>query len=398
MSVRHIAICTDGLSNDWLGGMNYFRNLVAAFDGAQADDLKLHVLTDHAGFLDGLALSNRVEVHVLPMLRRRSLAWAARKARQVVTGRDVALLAVLRRLKVSAVVFSFVAGAKRHGIRCVPWVPDFQFVHHPEFFPPAIVAAERRRTARYLAVADSLVVSSQVARNDAIAHFNARPQDTHVLRFVPCVDSAPLCSTALRDTVLQRYGVTQPYLFLPNQYWKHKNHELVVQAMGSLVKQGQPLPLVLSTGKTQDFRNPDHFASVLGQITALGIETHYRVLGIIPRQDMLVLLAHSGAVLNPSRFEGWSTTVEEAKALGKQLLLSDIPVHREQVAGVPGVQMFGPSDAAAMARLLSAWYQHNGHAAVGAFPPQPDRSLYGVFEAEYIALLRQLAAPVRHSQ
>jgi glycosyltransferase involved in cell wall biosynthesis len=34
--------------------------------------------------------------------------------------------------------------------------------------------------------------------------------------------------------------------------------------------------------------------------------------------------------INPSLFEGWSTTVEEAKALGKFIILSDIKVHREQ--------------------------------------------------------------------
>jgi glycosyltransferase involved in cell wall biosynthesis len=39
---------------------------------------------------------------------------------------------------------------------------------------------------------------------------------------------------------------------------------------------------------------------------------------------------HSLALINPSLFEGWSSTVEEAKSLGKMILLSDIPVHREQ--------------------------------------------------------------------
>ena len=41
-------------------------------------------------------------------------------------------------------------------------------------------------------------------------------------------------------------------------------------------------------------------------------------------------MRQSVAVLQPSLFEGWSTTVEEAKSIGKTILLSDIPVHREQ--------------------------------------------------------------------
>ena len=36
-------------------------------------------------------------------------------------------------------------------------------------------------------------------------------------------------------------------------------------------------------------------------------------------------------MLNPSLFEGWSTTVEEARAMGTPMVLSDLEVHREQM-------------------------------------------------------------------
>ena len=36
------------------------------------------------------------------------------------------------------------------------------------------------------------------------------------------------------------------------------------------------------------------------------------------------------AVIQPSLFEGWSTVVEDARALGKPMILSDFPVHIEQ--------------------------------------------------------------------
>jgi len=42
------------------------------------------------------------------------------------------------------------------------------------------------------------------------------------------------------------------------------------------------------------------------------------------------LMFNSISIINPSLFEGWSTTVEEAKTYGKNIILSDIPVHREQ--------------------------------------------------------------------
>jgi glycosyltransferase involved in cell wall biosynthesis len=61
-------------------------------------------------------------------------------------------------------------------------------------------------------------------------------------------------------------------------------------------------------------------------------------------------MKNSLAVINPSMFEGWSTTVEEAKLFGKTVVLSDIAVHREQ-SPVNGIY-FDPADPVALAQQL----------------------------------------------
>jgi glycosyltransferase involved in cell wall biosynthesis len=66
------------------------------------------------------------------------------------------------------------------------------------------------------------------------------------------------------------------------------------------------------------------------RIEELGIRDSFRVLGVVPYSDMMSLMRNAVAIVNPSLFEGWSSTVEEAKILGKTILLSDLPVHREQ--------------------------------------------------------------------
>jgi len=393
MSVINVAICVDGLGENWLGGVNYFRNLIAVFDAAVDPALRLHLLTDDPGFLGDMRLSPRIQVHRLAMLKRNSASWAVRKALQVATGRDLQLIEFLKKLDVRAVVFSYVAGASAAGIRCLPWIPDFQFKHHPGLSHPAVAAAEQRRAEKLLRDGDGLVVSSQAAAQDAINFFSALPARLHVLRFAPRVDFQPLQDTSLRDRVFVNHGIKRPYVFLPNQYWQHKNHGLVTHALTLLRQQGGAAPLVVSTGKTADARNPAHFQRFATDLQRSGLGEAYRILGVIPRQDMLVLLAHSLAVLNPSRFEGWSSTVEEAKALGKPLLVSDIPVHREQIAGRIAAQVFGVDDAAALALLLADLHKRHAQADVAAFPPQPDNALYLTFQQEYMALLRRVAAP-----
>src|SRR5690606_7479795 len=62
------------------------------------------------------------------------------------------------------------------------------------------------------------------------------------------------------------------------------------------------------------------------------------------------LMRKSVAIINPSLFEGWSTTVEEAKSLGKSILLSSIAVHLEQ-APKRGLY-FTPHDPNELATLL----------------------------------------------
>ena len=55
------------------------------------------------------------------------------------------------------------------------------------------------------------------------------------------------------------------------------------------------------------------------------------------------IMRRSLAVLQPSLFEGWSTTLEEARSIGKRTIVSDIAVHREQ--DLHTAMYFRPRDA-----------------------------------------------------
>ena len=62
------------------------------------------------------------------------------------------------------------------------------------------------------------------------------------------------------------------------------------------------------------------------------LDSNYKILGVIPFIDMLSLMKYSLSVINPSKSEGLSNSVEQAKALGKKVILSNIPVHKEQLS------------------------------------------------------------------
>jgi glycosyltransferase involved in cell wall biosynthesis len=312
-------------SDGWMGGRNYLRNLFAAirilhgtpitpvlFTGTQQSD----VAPDFPG----------VEIIQASILDRRSPASLGRKLIVKATGRDIVLRRLFRRHSVDVLSHAFRIDGQT-GVKTIGWVPDFQHVHLPEFF----TAEERAvRDSEYLELGsrcDKLIVSSECA----LADFRAfSPQDAHKAELLHFVASpVPTGHAAKLSDLQQQYDFQRPYFLLPNQFWAHKNHRVVVSAL-QLLKRRDESFLVLATGATEDHRNPSFFPSLMQYAAECDVLDRFQVLGQIPFDHLVGLMQHAIAFINPSRFEGWSTSVEEAKSMGKSIVLSDIPVHREQ--------------------------------------------------------------------
>jgi hypothetical protein len=154
----------------------------------------------------------------------------------------------------------------------------------------------------------------------------------------------------------QRLGVPAKFFHLPNQMWKHKNHALVVEAL-----RHAPEAVVVATGPREDYRHAGVYDSLMAQVRAHGLEERFLHLGLVSFHELASLMHHAVAIINPSRFEGWSTTVEEAKSLGKRVLVSDIPVHREQ-APARG-RLFPVDDPRALGALMVETWSTEDRAA-----------------------------------
>jgi len=108
---------------------------------------------------------------------------------------------------------------------------------------------------------------------------------------------------------------------------------------------------------------PDAFVVAYGGNVgvAAGVETvvqAFQQLDELPHLR-LVIAGACVAMINPSLYEGWSTSVEEAKSMGKTILLSNIAVHREQ-APVRGL-FFDPRNVEELAEKL--WKTWTGYSA-----------------------------------
>ena len=204
----------------------------------------------------------------------------------------------------------------------------------------------------------TIIVSSFDAQADLRRFDPSCAAKSEVLQFVVSPTKAEIILPN-REVLETRYKFTGNYFLLPNQFWKHKNHRVVIEALGLLAREGKRV-LVLATGSTEDYRHPEYFKTMMERAKELDVLNSFRHLGLVPSSDLTDLMRDALAIINPSFFEGWSTSVEEAKSLGKRVLLSDIPVHREQ--NPPRAYYFPPNDANALATILwEVWNEQDSN-------------------------------------
>ncbi len=313
--------------HSWIGGLNYLRNLFSSLALLEENKLQLILFVGLRVKDDVLRPFKDVEIIRSGLLDSRTPAGFARRVINKISGRRDPLLRILLRRGKIDILSHYGAQWAGGRVKKIGWIPDFQHLHLPEFFSVAECADRDIYFRNLICKCDCVLLSSYAAQRDLAEFFPAAIDKSAVLSFVPDID-ADMILISLQD-LERKYNFKGPYFYIPNQFWAHKNHAVVVRALAMLKAKGVVANVLLS-GSTSDYRNPAYYSKLMRDVRDFDVESCFNVLGVIPYNDLLSLMFHSVAVINPSLFEGWSSTVEEAKALGKSVILSNIPVHVEQ--------------------------------------------------------------------
>lgn len=231
----------------------------------------------------------------------------------------------------------------------VGWVPDFQHVRLPELFTKENRIERDELLSAVAGRSDLVLVSSESARADFVEFSPELAGKARVGRF-----SSMLWQDGFRELtdVRRKYHLPEKFLLVANQFWKHKDHAVLPDAVATARAAGADV-CVVCTGLTCDYRDPENriFSEFLRRCSELGIRDAIVILGQVPYDDLVSLMRTACAILQPSRFEGWSTSIEDCKALGRPLICSDIPVHREQAG--EGAIFFELSNSDSLGRVLA---------------------------------------------
>lgn len=347
----------------WSGGLNYQRNLLEMISAKLSDRISVRVIVTAAQ--QEFAQEALGQSLTTSLIVDDAIGGAGRGKRLIpalLWGEDAALSRVVAQHGIDIIFETARFFGWRFSVPALVWMPDFQHRHLPALFSrPAWWRRDLGFRAQSLGKR-VILLSSRDAEQDCNRFYAATVGRTAVARFAGSLKVQDILARS--GDVARQYGLPERYFFLPNQFWAHKNHAVVLRALAVLQAEGNldSLPPVVMSGATTDHRHAGGFETLVADAARTGVTHQFRHLGLIPYEDVLALNAGAMAVINPSLFEGWASSVEEAKSLGTPLILSDIRVHREQA---PEAMFFASKSAEGLARQLRA-------VASLAFPPLRD--------------------------
>jgi glycosyltransferase involved in cell wall biosynthesis len=263
-------------------------------------------------------------------------------------------------------------------------------------FPEVIALGEFERREYYFRNASrsalTLLVESETGREDLLNFYadTGLAQDrVVVLPVLPAPSVRSGVSEQERASVQQRYGLSGGYLFYPAQFWPHKNHLRLIQALYHLKQAARLTPTLVLGGSYSGFWRRRTFGIAMRAARRLGVDAQVRYLGFIPDEDMSALYADAAGLAMPTFFGPSNIPVLEAFAMGCPVVTSDIRGIREQTDGA--AILVDPRSPEAIAdglrRLLTSSEERNvliarGYEVLSRYTPEDYRRvLKGALES-----------------
>ena len=142
-------------------------------------------------------------------------------------------------------------------------------------------------------------------------------------------------------SVLKKFNLECDYFFYPAQFWAHKNHIRILQALLTLRDLHGWTPKVVFVGK-----DGGSLAHIKRFIDTHGLQV--RILGFVPSEDMRGLYKNAMAVVMPTYFGPTNLPPLEAWSLGVPLIYS---AHLVEQAGNAAL-LFDPDNAIELANAM----------------------------------------------
>lgn len=232
-------------------------------------------------------------------------------------------------------------------------IHDFQQEYYPEFFTlkEKIIRKIIYRTGKY---ANLVVCESEFVKKDIVRFLGVGEEKIRVIpspppSYLTCIKVNEKKMTEIKKS----YNLPDKYIFYPANFWYHKNHIKLLEALFLIKKKyGEEIPLILVGSKQNNFDD------VMRKIKELGLQNQVKYLGYVPNKAMPYLYKLATSLVVPTLFESVSLPIWEAFYLGCPVISSDVCALPEQV-GDAGL-LFDPHNAEDMAEKIYRIWTDDG--------------------------------------
>lgn len=218
----------------------------------------------------------------------------------------------------------------------------------PEISSPDIYKSRERSYTNIARYARMIFVDSEVGRQQMLECYGT--QADLAGRVYPLPFIAPdYVYESVGKAPYPRPDVPEKYIFYPAQFWKHKNHGRLLEALARLNGEDIHVHLVCSgTGK-------NGYDDVCGQIKELQLEEQVTILGYVSNEEMVALYQHARALVMPTF--GGPTNIPQLEAF-----VIGCPVATSRIFGIPeqvgeAALLFDPADVDEIAECVKRLWQ-----------------------------------------
>jgi glycosyltransferase involved in cell wall biosynthesis len=283
-------------------------------------------------------------VPILPGFFRRRLAQSAYKINGLL--KRAGRRHILRQIGADLLFCPFTAPTffdRRVPTVCT--IYDLQFATYPQFFEPEDIAYRNSTFWDACRKATMLVAISDYSRNSAIAYGKLAPNRIKAIALCMARRMPPV-ETDTTELLVRLELSPQRYLLYPANFWKHKNHEMLLTAFGIACAQGLPKDIKLVCTGAVSARKE----FIQNAAAAFSLAHRVAFPGYLSDAELSVLLNSAGGLVFPSLFEGFGLPVIEAMAAGVPVACSDV-TSLPEVAGSAAV-LFKPKNPMDIANAL----------------------------------------------
>lgn len=185
------------------------------------------------------------------------------------------------------------------------------------------------RTAKYILV-DSLVGKEDVLN----CYPSTDPQKIIILPFLPPSYLNPRISPVKAQKILAQYQIPDNYFYYPANFWPHKHHLDLLEALKLCHQKNQRFHLVLTGSRDVDFST---YRELSRRAQQYGLNHYLHYLGYVDSETISALYKKAIGLVMPTHFGPSNIPILEAWVMGTPVIYSNVRGCRQQLgdAGIP---------------------------------------------------------------